>query len=209
MKIKIYLLRLAIAVAAFIFGISVFNAVQYFQSVFSAKEQAIESVAPDKIEPVIIEEITYPPQNVEQTKIPVVEQTDNSDKTEPETEIWEFDGNGSFYITDDLPKGFKDFDTISVTTRDFGVESEDYPYGVPIPPEGYVRTSKKYKFTLIGIANRQIAFKTETKEGISYKFVGKLIKADYSIEGRLTKMRNGKKIAESNVQLTFDERCTC
>ena len=209
MKIKIYLFRLGVGVTAFVFGISVFNVGRYFQPVFSAKEQKIESPATAGIEPVIIEEITYPPQNIEQTKIPVVEQTNNSDETEPEAEIWEFDGNGSFYITDDLPEGFKDFETINITTRDFGVESEDYPYGIPIPPEGYIRTSKKYKFTQIGIANRQIAFETEEKKDISYKFVGKLIEVDYSIEGRLTKMRYGKKIAESNIHLTFDERCSC
>lgn len=209
MKIKFYLFRFVVAISAFVLGISVFSISQYFQSAFSAKEQTIESAAPAKIEPITIEEIIYPPQNIEQTKIPLVEQTDSSDETATETEIWEFDGNGSFYITDELPKGFKDFDSINITTRDFGVESEDYPYGVPVPPEGYIRTSKKYKFTRIGIANRLIAFETEAKEGISYKFAGKLIEADYSIEGRLIKLRNGKKIAESDIHFTFDERCSC
>jgi hypothetical protein len=203
MKIKIYLFRLAVAFTAFVFGIGFFNVGQYFQSVFSTKEQKVETVVPVKIE-----EITYPPDVIEHANAPVFEQTDAADSEENIEH--EFDATGDYLINGDLPKGFEDFGELSITTNDYENVSEENDYkGNPIPPEGFVFVKKKYKFARINIASKQIAFQTETKKGISYKFIGEFIDDhDYSgeegyadLEGHLTKMRNGKKIAESKVKL--------
>lgn len=214
MKIKIYLLRVAAAVAAFVFGISIFGVGQYFQSVFQTKEQKTELVMPVKVEPVRIEELIYPPRNIEVAKTPVSEQTVADTESEEKT-FCQFDAGGNYSIIGDLPKGFEDFDTLSIVTRDYETEPEDVD-GIPIPPNGYVFTSKEFKFTRINIAGKQITFETQTKKGISYRFAGKFVdepkatdeETDYpELVGRLIKMRDGKKIAESKV--SFGVMCSC
>ena len=217
MKIKIYLFHFAAAITAFIFGISIFSVGQYFQSVFQAKEQKTEIAMPVKVELMRIEELIYPPRNVEEVKTPVSEQTVTN--TESEEKIgYEFDAGGDYYIIGDLPKGFKDFDTLSITTKNYeNLSEENYWEAVSIPPEGYVLTNKEFKFVRINIADKQIAFKTGTRKGISYKFVGKFIDeeeiklgeySDYAvIEGSLIKMHDGKKIAESKVKFGAVHGC--
>jgi hypothetical protein len=187
MKIKIYLFRFAVAFTAFVFGIAFFNAGQYFQSAFSTAEQKAEL-----IEPVSIEEITYPLPIIEQAKTPAFEQTDATADSDENTGC-EYDGYGDYYVVGDLPKEFKDFYGINLATRNFKAKSEDCPIGIPIPPEGYVQTTREYKFTRINMGNKQIAFETETIKEISYKFTGKFVVLGV-LEGRLTKMRNGKKV---------------
>lgn len=217
MKIRIYFLRLAVAVAAFVFGISIFGVGQYFQSVFQTKQQKIESAAPVKVEQITIEELIYPPRNVEEVKTPISEQTVSNTESEEKAE-YKFDAGGDYYIIGDLPKGFKDFDTLSITTKNYESASKENNWqGISIPPEGFVLTKKEFKFARINIADKQIAFKTETKKGISYRFVGKFIDeeeiklgeySDYAvIEGSIIKMHDGKKIAESKVKLGVVHGC--
>jgi hypothetical protein len=216
MKIKNYLFRFAVAVVAFISGLGIFNLGQYFQSVFQTKQQKIESAAPVKNEQIRIEELIYPPRNVEEVKTPISEQTVTNTESEEKAE-YEFDAGGDYYIIGDLPKGFKDFDTLSITTKNYeSVSEENNSQGISIPPEGFVLTKKEFKFARINIADKQIAFKTETKKGISYKFVGKFINeeiklgeySDYAvIEGSIIKMHDGKKIAESKVKLGAVHGC--
>ena len=217
MKIKVYLFRLGVAIAAFIFGISIFSIGQGFQSVFQTKEQNTESAMPVKVEQIRIEELIYPPRNVEEVKTPIGEQTVANTESEEKTE-YEFDAGGDYYIIGELPKGFKDFDTLSITTKNYENVSEENNWeGFSIPPEGYVFTKREFKFVRIKIADKQIAFKTETKKGISYKFVGKFIDeeeiklgeySDYAvIKGSIIKMRDGKKIAESKVKFGAVHGC--
>lgn len=208
MKIKIYLFRLTIAVTAFIFGISSFSVRQYFQSIFRAKEQKIELAAPVEIEPVKIEEITEP----------FGIEPGSSDESVKEIE-YEFDAGGDYYIIGDLPKRFENFEIFSITTKNYDNASNDNNWeGIPIPPEGYVLTKIKFNFVRINISDKQIAFETESKGGISYKFVGKFIEekvyekdGEYShfavLEGHFVKMRNGKKIAQSRVKLGEAHPC--
>ncbi|MGI8640639.1 MAG: hypothetical protein ACR2MG_11935 [Pyrinomonadaceae bacterium] len=202
MKIKIYLFRLVVAFTAFIFGISFFSVGQYLKSVFQTKKQ--ETVA---IQPVIKQEILSAPPVVQ----PTVTTADSRENT-----VSEFDGTGDYYIIGDLPKGFEDFEDLNITTRDYENASEENDYqGTIIPPEGFILTKKEYKFTRINIADKQLAFETETKKGISYKFVGKFTdEANYEedeeyvvLEGRLIKMRDGKKIAESKIRFGIMDGC--
>jgi hypothetical protein len=217
MKIRIYFLRLAAAVAALVLGISVFSIGQYFQSDFQTKEQKTESVAPVKSEPLKIDELIYPPRKTKQAEMPVVDQTETTEDSKKETE-YEFDAGGDYYIIGDLPKGFKDFDTLSITTKDYENASKENNWeGVSIPPKGYILMKKEFKFVRINIADKQIAFVTGTRKGISYKFVGKFIAeeeiklgeySDYAvIEGSIIKMHDGKKIAESKVKLGVVHGC--
>ena len=202
MKIKIHLFRFAVAVAAFVFGMGFFSIARYSQSAFSTKEQKAESV-----KFVIAEEITYPPSITEQANAPVVQRIDVATDSEENTGC-EYDGYGYYYVVGDLPKGFKDFYGVTLITRDFKAKSEDCPLGIPIPPEGFLHTTRKYKFTRINMGNKQVAFETETIKGTSYKFIGNG-KFMGAFEGRLIKMRNGKKIAESQMVFELDEKGAC
>jgi hypothetical protein len=217
MKIKIYLFRLAVGLTAFIAGVGLFSAAQYFESVFQTQNQ--EAVA---VKPVISQEIVLAPLVAEP---PVTAEQSTNDPEAAPTDDWkesavaneEFDVTGDYYIynteskPNNLPKAFEDFNEISIITTDYAQTSEENNYqGAPIPPEGSVFTKKEYKFVRINIANRQIAFQTETKKGISYKFIGKFpdyqnpsVNGEYygDLEGRLIKMRDGKKIAETKIRL--------
>lgn len=217
MKIKVYLLWMAVAFIAFIFGISIVSSERYFQSFFSAKTEKTELVEPAKIEEINLNKIIFPPRKVEQTEISGTPMMDKKDDSEKETESV-FDAEGGYYIIGKLPKGFKDFESLSITTKDYRKASAENDWeGIPIPPEGSVFMKKEFKFVRLNIADKQISFETESKKGISYKFVGKFIAEEeikigeypeYAVlEGSLIKMRDGQKIAESKVKFGVMSEC--
>ncbi len=138
MKIRMYLLSFAVGIAAFVLGINIVNVGQYFQSEILA-EQKEESVAP-----ITFEELVYPPRNIAQTVDFGIVETVTISGSE-ENDFCTFDGGGDYYIIGDLPKGFEDFDTLSIITKDYEADPEDVN-GVQIPPKGYVFTSKEFKF---------------------------------------------------------------
>lgn len=214
MKAKIYLFRFAVAFTAFVCGIGFFAVGRYFQKAFSAKQQKAALTAPvvelSAPVPVIIEPPPPPP---------VVEQIKAVDDSE-ENAKYEFEVGGFYSIIGELPKGFKDFEEIGVTITNYENASEENDYrGTPIPPEGYVLAKKEFKFAKISLSHKTMAFETQTIKGISYKFSGKFIEKapfwdfDYEtpvLEGRLVKSKNGKKTAESNVQLRwYGGGCGC
>ena len=211
MKIKTYLFLPAVAVATFLFGISIFFAGQFFQKIFSAKEQKIEPSAQLKADPVAVENLVYPPKLM-LLETPVIEQAENKDNAEQENE-YEFDATGDYYLIGSTPKGFEDFENLMIETRDYeNVSEENNWLGAPIPPKGraYLGWEKRLELVRLNIANKQISFETEKKNGISFQFIGKFIDGekiemeeytDYAVlEGKLIKVKNGKKIAERNVK---------
>ena len=205
MKIKFYLFRFAIALGTFGFGAGLFYAWQNLS--FAAQEEKTEIAA---VQPPAQSEVVMSSPVAE---IPVDETTPAPDLNESAEDS--FNATGDYYLVDDAPKGFKDFESINITTNDYTNASEENNYwGTPIPPKGYLLTKKKYKFARINIGNKQIAFETEIRNEISYKFVGKFVDnvqsedgAYADLEGRLVKMQNGKKIAESDIRLLVS--CGC
>ena len=216
MKIKIYLFRAAVLVTAFVFGTGVVSFGQYFQSVFSAKIQNAETIDFAPVETSNVQEITFSALTASQTEIPVSLQTENK---EDASYRYEFDAAGGYYIIGDLPKGFKDFDALIITTEDYAVATAENGYNdTAIPPEGYISTTKEFKFVRINIGVKKISWETEKKNGTSYKFTGEFIDGEpvkytsdlgyeYTdvavLKGNLIKMRNGKKIAESKVSFAI------
>lgn len=190
-----YSLRFAIALMTFTFGVGLFN-------VFKEKSVAQQSVVTESVP-----QTEFVPPRI--AEIPVASQPDSTEDAE-----YEFNAEGDYYIfsygtqIENLPKPFESFNEISIKTTDYKKASEENNYqGVSIPPEGYVFANKEYKFIRISIGNRQISFETETKKGISYKFVGeftdyvKFPKTDFDLQGDLIKMRNGKKIGQTKINL--------
>ncbi|CAN5287935.1 hypothetical protein BH20ACI1_BH20ACI1_18500 [soil metagenome] len=207
MKAKTYLFRFAVAFTAFVCGVGFFGVGRYFQKTFAAKEQKVELAAPA---PII----------VEQAETPVIEKTDVADDSE-ENAKYEFEVGGFYSIIGELPKGFEDFEEISVTIMDYENASEETDYeGISIPPKGYLlQAEKEFNFTRISLTNKLMAFETQTVKGISYKFSGKFLeKAPFwnfdsetpVLEGHLVKFKKGKKAAESNVRLQwYGGGCGC
>ena len=226
MKLKIYALWFVVALTAFGLSLGLIEIGRYLQTAFSseAKNEAKKDEAKkeESVGTVTIEEITYPPRVVNLTTVPVVEQPAPVIESKENTEN-EFYADGDYYIIGKLPKGFRDFEILSIVTRDYENASEENNYeGAPIPPKGFFLIKKEFNFTRINIANRQIAFETEAKKGVSYQFAGEFIEGeaievkdkdgyeytDYVVlKGRLKKMRDGKKIAESEVKFAIMHGC--
>ncbi len=134
----------------------------------------------------------------------------------PEPE-YEWSETGDYYIGGETPRGFKEFDSISIVTGEWNDEKSRF---VAVKPSGAVYTSsegsdsQEYEFSAININGKRISIVTRKRNGISYQFDGKFVdeKVDYNdggtehdtmvaLKGRLTKWRGGKKIAEAKVSL--------
>lgn len=205
MKLQKIILCAATALAAFGFSLGLFELAGYIRTTFQPAKTEFQIKKPIPPSPVV-----YQP--------PVVETT-QPEITPPETsvseEVCEWNETGDYGLLDDNPKGFEDFQTLSIVTR---VYSEKYPNGIAVKPQGSVQTSKReFKFTWINITGKRISFVTEAKNGVSYQFDGKFVDNDQPsdedyegvmiLKGRLTKWLNGKKIAEAKVE--FVEMCGC
>jgi hypothetical protein len=114
--------------------------------------------------------------------------------------------DGDFYIVNDRPEAFEDFEALFIETGDFFAATKNKDDFLAAEPTGFIFTDRKYNFKTISLGNKKLSFETEAVDGISYKFNGSYIEdeltqeGDYAahslIEGILTKLRNGKKIAE-------------
>lgn len=203
MKIKIYLFRLAAALTAFIFAVTVYSALGFLRAKISAPRPAEtiqESVPVAEIAPPVIK-IKAPPENI----APVIAEESESD----------FDASGEYYFSGDAPKGFADFEYLEIVARDYENEAEEFTGGVTIAPKGFVHGKNKHKFARISIGGKQIAFETEKVGGVGYRFTGQFGGSEsclteeetVALKGLLMKMKNGKKIAETKAE--FDISCGC
>ncbi len=133
----------------------------------------------------------------------------------------EFDPHNSYYMIGDPPKGFEDCKNLAIATKEFVTDSDgSFVEAYPIPPRGSVFEDYEkpaFKFTGISIYNGRIAFATESSNKISYRFTGNFILGEELesdgivnlayLTGKLTKLKNGKKLAEKEVKYAIDEKC--
>lgn len=203
MKIKTHLFRLATGFAAFAVAVVVFGALDFLSAqIFAPRpaETIVEAVSEITPAPPVVE-IKEPTKIVE----PVIVK-----ESEPD-----FDASGEYYFSGDAPKGFKDFEYLKIVARDYETESEEYTAGIPIVPKGFVHGKNKHKFARIAIGGKQIAFETERAGGVSYRFTGRFRGEEsclteeqtFDLKGRLMKMKNGVKIAETAAE--FVVSCGC
>lgn len=210
MKLQKIILCVAIALTAFGASLGLLEIGRYVGDFFQPLKTEVRTTRPIPAPTVV-----YVSPDVE-FKQPVFTPTEEN-KTE-EKEYCKFDETGDYALLDENPKGFKDFDYLTIITRDYNNDSEN---GIPIKPKGAVWTKKEFKFTWINITGKQISFLTQTKKGVSFQFDGKFVDEklkmkdangeEYTetivLKGRLTKWHNGKKIAEAKVK--FTEMCGC
>lgn len=198
MKAKIYGFRFLIALSAFVFGIGAYSMRQLFQSPNQPQKPQTLAVSPKT------ELFNFTDFNKTVVQIDKV--------TEKQSEP-EFYVDGEYHLIGKAPKEFEDFEYLDITTDTYDEKSDQVK---AIPPEGFIFSKKQFKFTHIKINDKKISLVTENRQGISYQFTGTFFgyketkiyfDEDVYLEGRLIKMRDGKKIAEINVKFTVYSDC--
>jgi hypothetical protein len=117
---------------------------------------------------------------------------------------------GYYSLVGNHPAGFKNFDTIQYWSKrdeQSGPDISERFSGV-IADEG-----AHYRYSTISITRRQFVFNTVKVKGISYSFNGRFLRTDFVnaemdfdkpvLVGNLRKYRNGRKVAEANVKLSY------
>lgn len=205
MKIRKYMFPVAVAVLTFAFGMSVYTSVRIAVSILSSLVGKEEAVAQTPVEPVQAEPLV-------ETK-EIVPAVVGLEEASAEITYGEpghvFDGSGDYWMIDELKaQGFEDIEGLEIIMRDYDVNLDDHPYGLPMPPKGSLKTKKTFKFKRIAIGGREIAFQTEEVDGISYKFTGRFLDEERldgdempsDLAGRLIKFKDGIWIASMHAK---------
>ncbi len=117
---------------------------------------------------------------------------------------------GYFSLVGTHPKGLENFDTIQYWRKDqeqSGPDISERLSGVTAD-EGVL-----YRYSTISITRRKFIFTTVKVKGISYSFSGRFLRTDFVnadmdfdkpvVVGTLSKYRNGKRVAQANVKLSY------
>ena len=207
MKLQKFILCAAVALTAFGASLGSLELGNYVRGAFIAPKQAAIKPLPSPALPTIV-----PPQA--QFEIP-----DSLPESAPvEEPEHEWSGAGDYYISSAggrLPKGFEDFNSLSIGTD---VWDDKLERRVSVKPFGAAHTydhkrgGEEYKFSAINLTGKRVSIVTRAVKGISYQFDGKFVDEkikyknagveyvdDIYLKGRITKWRGGKKIAEAKV----------
>ena len=116
---------------------------------------------------------------------------------------------GYYFPQGKLPAAFAEISHLHLSTIDENAN--------PAPLNGFIRPKRKaakdYKLVSPKLEGKQLTFTTQAIGGVSYSFDGAFTKlgdfptdrpeGEVILKGRLTKMLNGKKVAETNVSFTY------
>ncbi len=115
----------------------------------------------------------------------------------PAVEDWWADYfTGEYHLGEDkLPKAFRDFEYLELTTHVYDENSETYPR--PVPAKGLLKTGRTYNLRTIAITRSFLTFETETIKGVRYRFSGTVSKPtdmddEARFKGKLMKLKNGR-----------------
>jgi len=116
-----------------------------------------------------------------------------------------FDPDGSFWIYGKPPNEFEDFSGINLNAKHLR----------RLPAPGVDLTNgKNLRFKSLLVARNKFTFATVAIRGISYSFSGHFLKGGVFaaanldqetpvLEGTLTKLKNGRKVAEAKLRFTY------
>ena len=135
----------------------------------------------------------------------------------------DYDLSGVYYGAHEFPLAFANVERIDLTTADYSVNPDSSITRTPSAPSGYLVTDLDvYKLSGVDLSGGRLSFATETHQGMSYQFTGRVVPVgDYPIrgysqyyvgktvlvEGRIVRMLFGFKIAESEVRFTKGFGC--
>jgi hypothetical protein len=212
MKSEKIILCVAIALTAFGASLGLLELGGYFRTMFEPLKVEIKPLKP--VQPPVFS----PP--IPDFKQPIYSPDKEAppEESTPEEVVPE-EEDGIYYLIDDDPKGFEDFEFLRIDTVKYDEKLEKL---VSIKPTGKIDAGKEYKFSWLNVADRRISLITKSRRGVSYQFDGKFtggIETKYKgpegeeltdhvfLTGRLTKWRNGKKIAEAKVRFGMSHGC--
>lgn len=116
-----------------------------------------------------------------------------------------FDPDGAFWVIGETPNEFSGFGGINLNKKKLR----------HLPPSGVQSNDgKNYRYKTLTVKRDNFTFTTMTVGGVSYSFAGKFLKGgnfaatwlgddDPVLEGRLTKFRGGKKVAEAKLKFSY------
>ncbi|GAC1399673.1 MAG: hypothetical protein NVSMB56_14690 [Pyrinomonadaceae bacterium] len=118
-----------------------------------------------------------------------------------------FDPEGSFFPKGDAPKGLAEIGGINLFKRRLKTFTSE---GSGVNTTNGIT----HRFKTLSVTREKLIFTTVTRRGISYSFEGRFLKDGvYSesdldndtvvLEGHMTKLRNGQKIADANMRFTY------
>ena len=202
----------AIFIAAFLFGISwvgIFYLFQYGtrEAVFLTGQT--ESKKKTEVLP-MSDEFFTPPQ---------------VDENNPKA----FDPEGIYTVTGTISPVFDNFESIVISNKELSVDCDHVDFGKLLKPSGFIyfRTPKApdeagsvADFRDLTIGNGLLKFQAISENGVTYSFEGEfLIKGNFYtldpdaevLKGTLTKMVDGKTVAETEISFTWsiDLSCVC
>lgn len=209
MQIQKFILCVAVALTAFGASLGLLEIGNYIRTAFEPLKVEIKPLE-------LIQPTYYFPPQIPDFQQPAVVPTEES---EPEEEPEDWGKTGDYYIIGERPKGFEDFEFLIVNTHKWDDKNDKV---VAVKPNGELRMEKEFNFSWLNITGKRISLGTRERKGISYRFDGRFIKAqevkyesedgeEYTdeafLKGRLTKWRNGIKIAEAKVKLGIYHGC--
>jgi hypothetical protein len=195
MKTRLYAFRASIALLAFSFGVVNFYQFQLVQSYFGSEKG--NSVSQDAVKQ----------EHSETSPTSVIQE--NLSNTE-EAQLSDFTAVVEYYSDEaTLQKDFGTFRSIEIEIPDYQRASIEKVDKKAIRTKGAINFKRQYRFNRTEISEKDIAFETETINGISYRFTGHFFKdkdidpaEEYlQIHGHLTRLKNGKKMSEADIEL--------
>jgi hypothetical protein len=139
-----------------------------------------------------------------------VESAPNESCPTLEAEPYEFNPTGTYVLNQEtIPKAFADIDYLELETREYIEEGDEY-VARSIIPRGSIFAGKRFRLTRISVGGYELAFQTETVDGVSYRFVGRFTSeeeyeaGDPDIKGNLIKIKDGKWAAEIQAEFYID-----
>jgi hypothetical protein len=119
-----------------------------------------------------------------------------------------FDPEGEFDVIGDPPRGLTEVSAIQLL-RDAKKSYLNLPSGL------YTNRGVTYRFKTVSVPRERFTFTTVPIQGISYSFTGRFLRGGvYAeldsdqwgkpiLEGKLTKMRDGKRTATANLKFSY------
>ena len=217
MKYQKYMLSAVAALAAFGVG---FGLIELVRALLPAEPAKIEQPSP--VRQLTVADVTFPTPASAKPEIAAPAPPEIAPAAEPapepdETAQTPFNPTDAYYAVDKLPKGFRDFEELSLATVDYSTANEKNDYRpTPIPPKGTLLMKKNFAFKTVAVSPEFLSFETETVKGVKYRFAGRFVNEEveseeYSetvvIKGRLMKYRDGRKVGETELRLAVLHGC--
>jgi hypothetical protein len=211
MKFEKIILRIAIALTAFGASLGLLEIGAYVRAAFQpirTEFKPLEPLRAPVFAPTPLNGFSTPASTPIEESMPIAE-----------ADLEDYGVNGDYFILGDNPKGFENVGQMTIQDRDWSEKANKL---VPIKPRGLIDAGDTtFDFSWISIDGKRVSLVTETHRGISYQFSGKFIEQEVTLKGddgeeytetvylkgRLSKWRNGVKIAETKVRYYISHGC--